>query len=200
MDHGDVPEQLKGLTAIEEILISPVVPIMQVYHRPLGQYGYSGNIINLPQDFHKIAEVLPLLPKNCGVVVMRKHGLSETFKDFRVRRHRVEKALLFLINNNPFFKGINMSRECLNLLPEDGQLDIQLIGNSEKTEPEEYNSVSNEGVDQDANDKEEEISTTFVAFSESKPKRNAAKERRGGKYLGWRKGSSMAKCRHEKSS
>ena len=35
---------------MEEMLISAVMPIMSVYRLPLGQYGYSGHVVNLPQD------------------------------------------------------------------------------------------------------------------------------------------------------
>lgn len=45
----DIP-QLQGLTQVEEILISAVMPMMSLYRLPLGQYGYSGHVVNLPQD------------------------------------------------------------------------------------------------------------------------------------------------------
>ena len=55
MDPGSVPLALQGLTQVEEMLISPVMPIMSVYQLPLGQYGYSGHVINLPQDVASFA-------------------------------------------------------------------------------------------------------------------------------------------------
>ena len=45
----DIP-QLQGLTEIEEMLISAVMPMMSLDRLPLGQYGYSGHVVNLPQD------------------------------------------------------------------------------------------------------------------------------------------------------
>ena len=50
MDPGPVPPALQGQTQVEEMLISPVMPIMSVYRLPQGQFGYSGHVINLPQD------------------------------------------------------------------------------------------------------------------------------------------------------
>jgi hypothetical protein len=50
MDPGIVPPELKGLTQIEEMLISPVMPMMAVYRLPHGQYDYSGHVVNLPQN------------------------------------------------------------------------------------------------------------------------------------------------------
>lgn len=46
MDPGVV------LTQVEEMLISAVIPMMSV---PYGQYGYSGHVINLPQNIFSIA-------------------------------------------------------------------------------------------------------------------------------------------------
>ena len=35
---------MQGLTQVEEMLISRVLPIMSVYRLPHGQYGYSGHV------------------------------------------------------------------------------------------------------------------------------------------------------------
>ena len=40
----------QGLTQVEEMLISAVLPIMSPYHLPHGHYGYSTHLMNLPQD------------------------------------------------------------------------------------------------------------------------------------------------------
>ena len=45
-----------GLTQVEEMLISAVMPIMSIHH---GQFGYRGHIINLPQDVVSFASSLP---------------------------------------------------------------------------------------------------------------------------------------------
>ena len=39
MDPGIVPQQLRGLTQVEEMLISRICPIMQVYRKHGGQWG-----------------------------------------------------------------------------------------------------------------------------------------------------------------
>ena len=51
------------------MLISPVMPIMSVYQLPLGQYGYSGHVINLPQDVASFVRSLPRMPSQLDVVV-----------------------------------------------------------------------------------------------------------------------------------
>ena len=50
MDPGPVPLELQGLTQVEELLISPVMPIMNVYRLLHGQLS-SAIVAMLPQDF-----------------------------------------------------------------------------------------------------------------------------------------------------
>ncbi|GBB90821.1 hypothetical protein RclHR1_17900003 [Rhizophagus clarus] len=61
MDLGDVPEELKGFIEIEEILILQTFLIISVYYLHEGQYTYSGNFINFPQD---VGSFLLLLKEN----------------------------------------------------------------------------------------------------------------------------------------
>ena len=67
IDPGSLPPALQGLMQVEEMLISPVMPIMSVYQLPLGQYGYSGHVINLPQD---VASFVCSLPHACLASLM----------------------------------------------------------------------------------------------------------------------------------
>ena len=78
------------------MLISAVLPIMVLYHLPHGQYGYSGHVINLPQDIGSFASSLPRHPSHLDVVVVRREGGSQTHHDFRVRRSAVLSALHWL--------------------------------------------------------------------------------------------------------
>ena len=61
---------LQGLTQAEEMLVSAVMPIMSVYRLPLGQYGYSGHVVNLPQDVASFSQSLPRLPSQLDVIVV----------------------------------------------------------------------------------------------------------------------------------
>ena len=47
---GPVPECLSQLSVVEEMLIAQIVPMMQTYELPFGQYGYRGHVLNLSQD------------------------------------------------------------------------------------------------------------------------------------------------------
>ncbi|CAG8559029.1 9051_t:CDS:10, partial [Scutellospora calospora] len=85
MDPGEVPEELQGLTEIEEMLIAQVFPVMVVYRLCGGQYGYRGNIINFPQDIEEFTTCLPRHPSSLNVLIVRRHSErdSASFKDFR---------------------------------------------------------------------------------------------------------------------
>ena len=120
MDPGIVPEQLRGLTQVEEMLISRVCPIMRVYRKHGGQRGYKGHVLNLPQDVQSFLNRLPSQVADLPVMVVRRHGADDTHKDFTVRWHRVLEALLWLKTNNPFFKDIEIDRQVIQSLPENG--------------------------------------------------------------------------------
>ena len=113
---------LQGLTQVEEMLISAVLPIMTLYRLPHGQYGYSGHVINLPQNIVSFANTLPRLPSELDVIIVRKEGAVQTHHDFRVRRSVVLRALQWLTANNIYYRTIAIDCNALAMLPEDGDL------------------------------------------------------------------------------
>ena len=93
MDPGEVSDELRDLTKIEEMLIARVFPVMSVYRLRGGQHGYHGNVINFPQDVQELATKLPRHPSMLEVLVIRHHATnSEAFRDFRVRCTKVIHA------------------------------------------------------------------------------------------------------------
>ena len=52
---------------------------------PHGQYGYSGHVVNLPQDVAYFANCLPCLPSDLDVVVRKEGASQQTHHDFHVR-------------------------------------------------------------------------------------------------------------------
>ena len=104
------------------MLISAVLPIMSLYHLPHGQYGYSGHVINLPQDIASFATSLPQLPSELDVIVVRKEGATQSHRDFCVIRSIVLRALQWLLANNIYYRNIRIDPDALALLPEDGDL------------------------------------------------------------------------------
>jgi len=102
------------------MLISAV--LMSVYRLPHGQYGYKGHVINLPQDVNSLCTILPHLPKDLDILIVRKEGGDHAHKDFRVRRAVVRSALQWLKRHNRYYRDIGIDYECLSQLPEDGNL------------------------------------------------------------------------------
>ena len=100
-----------------------VMPIMSIYRLPLGQYGYTGHVINLPQDVVTFARSLPRLPRNVDVLIVGKDS-EQYHRDFRVRRSVVQEALRYLIEENKYYRAnnVHLSQDALQQLPEDGNL------------------------------------------------------------------------------
>ena len=109
-------------TQVEEMLISGVLPFMSLYRLPHGQYGYSGHVINLPQDVGSFANTLPRLPSELDVIVVIKEGATESHHYFLVRRSVVLHALQWLLANNIYYRNVHIDSDALALLPEDGNL------------------------------------------------------------------------------
>jgi hypothetical protein len=80
MDPGTVPEQLRGLTQVEEMLISRVCPIIRVYRKHGGQRGYKGHVLNLPQDIQSFLNRLPSRMADLPVLIVRRHGAEDTLR------------------------------------------------------------------------------------------------------------------------
>ena len=65
---------LLGLTQVEEMLISAVMPIICIYRLPHGQYGYSGHVINLHQDVLSFASTLKARPTMLAFRLVYMYG------------------------------------------------------------------------------------------------------------------------------
>ena len=71
MDPGIIAPELTDLTQFEQMLISPVMPMTSVYRLPHGQYGYSGHVVNLPQNVSSFVSKLPQLPSDLDILLVR---------------------------------------------------------------------------------------------------------------------------------
>jgi hypothetical protein len=120
MIPSPIPPELQGLTQVEEMLVARALPIMRVYIKPGGQRGYSGHCVNLPQHVDELASSLPRYPKDLSVIIVKIKGKENTFKDVNVRRQKVLDSLLWLKQNNPHYKNVEIDTQALNELPVDG--------------------------------------------------------------------------------
>lgn len=101
------------------MLILAVMPITSLYKLLLGQYGYTGHVVNLPQDVASFSQSLPRLHWDLGVFVVRREGANQMHHDLRVRRTLVLRALQWLVTHNQSL-GVTIDTSALDQLPQDG--------------------------------------------------------------------------------
>jgi hypothetical protein len=70
--------------------------------------------------------LLPRLPKDLPILVLKKKDQENNFKYFKVDRERVQKCLQYLCVNNPQFieHGIQIDNENLAQLPENSTITL----------------------------------------------------------------------------
>src|SRR2546421_106808 len=169
MDPGEVPEELKDLSEIEEMLIARVFPVLSVYRLRGGQHGYRGNVINFPQDVGEFASRLPRSPSSLDLFVVRRESENDSagFKDFKIRRTKVARALLWLKENNEYYANITIDGEILGSLPIDGSIDDQLSNKQKIDEGSDYDDENVINEDPNCENEDDVIRRTFVAVSPS---------------------------------
>lgn len=60
LQFPDIPFELQELTQLEQLLVSPRIPFMQIRELPRGgQLGLKGNVVNVPADVNKTVKVIP---------------------------------------------------------------------------------------------------------------------------------------------
>ena len=102
MDPGPMPPH--GPTQVEEMLISAVMPM---YRLVMGQYSYSGYVVNLPNGSSFVTS-LPQLASDIDVILVCKEGASESYKDFRVHCSKIVSALWWLQQNCRYNQDITL--------------------------------------------------------------------------------------------
>lgn len=117
-----VKVQFEQLSMVEEMLISPILPVMSIYRLPNGSLVSRGYVANFGQDITPICRALPRLSASIPLIIVKEDRQTLTQKEFRVNRHRVETVLRFLCAYNPLFRasGITIDKCNLMKLPEDG--------------------------------------------------------------------------------
>ncbi|KAK3922139.1 ATP-dependent DNA helicase [Frankliniella fusca] len=97
-----LPEELTGLTTLEERLVSARIPFMQI--RELGyqkQLGLKGNCVNVPIDINKTVTCLPRMDSEDDtllVQLMRRMSDKTPYAFENVRPEKVFNAAKYLVN------------------------------------------------------------------------------------------------------
>ena len=104
---------------------------MNVYVKPGGQRGFSGHCINLPQQLSELAQSLPRHPRHVSLLLVTMKGKDNACQDV-VRRGKVQQALNWLIQSNPYYKTVILDLDSLNSLPLNGVPDdLQTVETNE---------------------------------------------------------------------
>lgn len=132
MDPGTVPSHLPELTQVEEMVIARAHVQMMVKRVRGHQYQYTGHCVSFLQDIVQTVDVLPTLPQELDIVLLRppdQHANELRYqrqfqRDFRVRRHYVLAWLRFLRANHPDYRYVTISTDRLTALPADGDVSL----------------------------------------------------------------------------
>lgn len=75
MKFPHIPSELKGLTQLEERLISPRIPFMIIREQLRGgQFCIKGNVVNVPSDVNKTVRLLPRSINDDETILVRFKG------------------------------------------------------------------------------------------------------------------------------
>ena len=130
MDPGEVPAFLPQLSQLEEIVIARAHVQIVVKRYQGHQYRYSGHCVTFLQNIVKTVSVLPNLPEELDILILRPSNIAtddrqfrrQFLQDFRVHRAAILTWLQFLKANHPDYRYINISTDRLNALPLDGDV------------------------------------------------------------------------------
>ncbi len=109
MTFPEKPDVLKDLTPLEERLISPRIPFIQVRELPRGgQLSIHGNVVNVPADVNSTVSILPR-PINesqtIPIKLKRCLGYKHHYQFQNVRPSKVLEAAQYLVRTSELFKN-----------------------------------------------------------------------------------------------
>ena len=117
MDPVAVPEIVSNMSDAEQMLIARLAPTVHVHLLKHGGIASKGHCIAFPQAVQEPATILPRIPAEVDVILVRRQGKDDTHKDFGVTRHRVEGALRWLKDNNPAYGDVDIDGARIENLP-----------------------------------------------------------------------------------
>ena len=171
MTFPEKPEVLKDLTPLEERLISPRIPFMQVRELPSGgQLSIHGNVVNVPADVNTTVSVLPR-PINesqtIPIKLKRRLGYKHHYQFQNVRPTKVLDAAQYLVRTSEIFKNegiqvmdnyvsnpVNKDEEWSEFITKNTKETSDNLSNDLNTQNQETleTRISNDSVDNDTDD------------------------------------------------
>ena len=99
------------------------------------------------------------MPAEVDLIRVRRQGKNDTHKDFRVRRYRVQGALLWLKFHNTAYSSIIIDQARIDGLPEDGELpELRTVEFSETSHQDDKGPAPEQLNVGDVNEDEETVS------------------------------------------
>ncbi len=141
---GDIPAELRDLTAVEESMIARCRAKACIVHLkadddgailPNSQRGMRGHIVIYPQKPENLLNVLPPSIENvctpiCVVFIGSQRPTEEWLrhhaKPLIVRRERVRSALIWLKSHNDLYRDVIVDNASLNTFPENNILPVHI--------------------------------------------------------------------------
>ena len=113
---GPVPEELRDLTWIEELLIARVhvcgsIVRLGQRNNPSSFFGIKGHVVFLPQDTTRLIDLLPMSPASLSDMVKvvwtgkSTPDRSRLRSRFTVRKDKVYNALKWLVDNHEDYRN-----------------------------------------------------------------------------------------------
>ena len=163
MAFPDKPEVL-NLTVLEERLISPRIPFMQIRELPTGgQLSIHGNVINVPADVNSTVNVLPRpVNESQTIPIKRKRRLS--YKHYYQFQSKVLEAAKYLVRTSKLYQneGVQVANSWLDTLNENNEM-LQFL---ERNDVESLNTVE-EINKKDWNQGEQNLSVEKVEYNDN---------------------------------
>ena len=159
--YPDLPK----LSTIEEMLISKVFVVMQMYRiSGTGAVGYKGHCLNVQHDIEQVSawcRVLPWLPNELPIYIIRMVRTDNvSLKLFKVNLDKVRRWLMFLKLNHPEYRNVQIDYDRFSVLSsltdDDGDVNIttgltQISEEEETTDVTDNNDTSNSTTSDDDN-------------------------------------------------
>lgn len=111
---GSVPEELKDLSYITQMLIARVHPVVGMYRIRGAQYGYHGHVINFKQNIYDYLNKLPVHPKDLPSTFVFNRETQAGPISLQVDGHKLMRALIWLKEHNQYYKDIEINYEIIN--------------------------------------------------------------------------------------
>ena len=114
------PRELRDLTEVETMFVKILITLKRSYTAKGFMKLSDGASVTIPNNLLILAETLPRLPHQVGMLILQNRNFRGDISRFCVRRKYIHIALLWLSENNPLYFNLPINLTALNQIPENG--------------------------------------------------------------------------------